>query len=90
MRFLSVLAELGVGVSLICNNQSFLPFLEAELKETLRKYMTKTRILLVEEQVQSVEVEEGEDGKVIVTLDQATGSQATAGVVNQPVRKLRA
>ena len=32
---LLVLAELGVGVSLICSESSFLPFLEADLRQVV-------------------------------------------------------
>lgn len=66
VEYATVLAELGVGVSLICNEDSFMPFLENELRESLRKRMKKGHILFVHEPIQSIDASEDDNIKVVL------------------------
>jgi len=68
VEYATVLAELGAGVSLLCPEASFLPFLEQELRTALRQYMTRGRILLENDPVDSIRCSDGKDHRVEVTL----------------------
>lgn len=48
----------GVGVSLVCKETEFLPFLEPELKEALRRRMRRDHVLFVTENVRSIEIDD--------------------------------
>ena len=41
VEYATVLAQLGVGVSLICSDKEFLPCLEDELRASLKKRMQR-------------------------------------------------
>lgn len=59
VEYATVLAELGVGVSLLCKDNEFMPFLEEEMRSVLRKRMEMNHILFVENDVKFVEICEG-------------------------------
>lgn len=57
VEYATVLSELGVGVSLITKDESFLPFLEKGLRQSLRQRMkTKGHILFVEESIKDIQI----------------------------------
>lgn len=58
VEYATVFAEMGVGVSLITKEDEFLPFLEPELRSSLRAMMVRSRILFVDQEVASVRVED--------------------------------
>jgi len=71
VEYATVLAELGVGVTLICPEEQFMPFLEPDKRRAMRRRMAKDRILFVKDDIKSIFLEEETDntsGKVIVTL----------------------
>ena len=59
VEYATILAALGVGVSLICPDSTFLPFLDSEIRESLKRRMKKEHILFVDEPVKQIIVEEG-------------------------------
>jgi hypothetical protein len=48
----------GVGVSLICDEKSFLPFLEKDCKESLVKRMKRDHVLFVHDEVNEIMIDE--------------------------------
>lgn len=50
--------QLGVGVSLICPETEFMPFLEAELRATLKRRMKRSHILFVHEPISEISLDE--------------------------------
>jgi NAD(P) transhydrogenase len=62
VEYATVLAELGVGVSLICPPQNFMPFLDQELRAKLKRAMKKNHVLFVEEAVSAINLEESGRG----------------------------
>ena len=58
VEYATVLAELGVGVSLICPPQNFMPFLDEELRAVLKKQMKRNHVLFVEEAISEIVLEE--------------------------------
>ena len=50
--------QLGVGVSLICPESDFMPFLEADLRATLKRRMKRSHILFVHEPISEISLEE--------------------------------
>jgi NAD(P) transhydrogenase len=67
VEYATVLATLGVGVSLCCKAHEFLPFLEGELRSTLRERMAKN-VLFCEEPIKEIQLLPDSRG-VRVTLD---------------------
>ena len=67
VEYATVLAELSVGVTLICNESSFLPFLERDLLRSLKRLMKKNRILIVHLDIENIEIEDT-TGKVKVKM----------------------
>jgi thioredoxin reductase len=57
VEYATVLAQLGVGVSLICRNEEFLPFLDRELRYQLRKRMKQDHVLFVSNTVKSITID---------------------------------
>ena len=66
-------AQLGVGVSLICSDQEFLPCLESELRASLKKRMQRN-VLFVDESIKNIELAL-DSNAVRVTLEARTPSQ---------------
>ena len=62
VEYATVLAELGVGVSLLCPEEGFMPFLDKELRENLKRRMKASHILFVHEAVKEIIV--GQDDAV--------------------------
>jgi dihydrolipoamide dehydrogenase len=56
VEYATVLAELGGGVSLICPDDQFLPFLEDDLRLALKRRMKKNHILFVKEPIKEIQV----------------------------------
>jgi hypothetical protein len=49
-----------VGVTLICGKEEFMPLLEPDMRAALRARMVRDRVLIVHEEVQSIQLEEQE------------------------------
>ena len=56
VEYATVLAELGVGVSLICPEECFMPFLETEMRDKLKKRMKAGHVLFVHEKIKEIKV----------------------------------
>ncbi|CAM9702592.1 unnamed protein product, partial [Chrysoparadoxa australica] len=67
VEYATVLAKLGVGVSLLCKPEQFMPFLPQELRVALKKRMLKDKILFLDADVKRMDV--GNDGLVRVQLE---------------------
>jgi len=61
-----VFAELAVGVTLICPEEEFMPFLESDLRQAMLTRMILDRVLIVNEEIASIELE---DDREVVTGD---------------------
>ena len=85
VEYATVLSKLGVGVSLLCKENEFLPFLEEELRETLRRRMRRSHVLFVTEDVKDIEVDPAFVKISLQTPTPSTGepvsSSATAAAV---------
>lgn len=64
VEYATVLAQLGVGVSLICRNEEFLSFLDKEVRHDLRKRMRQDHILFVTNTIKSITIDESNDDKM--------------------------
>lgn len=62
VEYATILAELGVGVSVICAEESFMSFLDDELRYRLKRAMKKGHVLFVTEAITDISVEEKDDG----------------------------
>lgn len=58
VEYATVFAQLGLGVSLLCKENQFVPFLEKEIRDTLKRMMKRNHILFVEDDVASIQLEE--------------------------------
>ena len=58
VEYATVLAELSVGVTLICSESSFLPFVEKDLKRSLKRRMKKNKILIVHLDIDKIMIDE--------------------------------
>jgi pyruvate/2-oxoglutarate dehydrogenase complex dihydrolipoamide dehydrogenase (E3) component len=67
VEYATVLAKLGVGVSLICSESGFLPFLAKDLRDSLRERMARERVLFLDAGVKRIDV--GNDGLARVLLE---------------------
>ena len=65
VEYATVFAQLGVGVSLICTEKEFLPFLEKEIRQSLRMRMSREHILFVRESVREIQVGNSSIGVVL-------------------------
>lgn len=65
VEYATVFAQLGVGVSLICSDDEFLPFLESELRKSLRERMSREHILFVRDSVKEIQVDNSSIGVVL-------------------------
>jgi NAD(P) transhydrogenase len=72
VEYATVLAKLGVGVSLICQEKDFLPFLETELREALKRRMRRNHVLFVSEEVKAIEIDETGSSFIKVSLHPST------------------
>jgi len=54
----TVFAELAVGVTLICPQDEFMPFLEPDLRQAMLTRMVRDRVLIVNEEIASIELED--------------------------------
>ena len=68
VEYATVLAELSVGVTLICSESSFLPFVEKDLKRSLKRRMKKNKILIVHLDIDKIMIDEMTE-KVKVQMD---------------------
>lgn len=66
----TVFAELAVGVTLICPPDEFMPFLEPDLRQTMLTRMIVDRVLIVNEEIASIELEDDDREEV---SDEAIG-----------------
>lgn len=64
VEYATVLAELGVGVSLICGEGDFMPFLEEDMRAALKTRMRTDRVLFVTDEVTNIEVEDDSTAEV--------------------------
>ena len=72
VEYATVLAELKVGVTLICSETSFLPFVESDLRRSLKRRLKKSRVLIVHlniKEIIEIEDEEGGKGSVKVVME---------------------
>jgi NAD(P) transhydrogenase len=58
-EYATVFATLGVGVTLICREENFLPFLEKELRDSLKSNMKKNHVLFVEDDISAISLDNG-------------------------------
>jgi NAD(P) transhydrogenase len=65
VEYATVFAQLGVGVSLICSDDEFLPFLEGEIRSSLRERMSREHILFVRDTVREIRVDNSSIGVVL-------------------------
>ena len=65
VEYATVFAQLGVGVSLICTEKEFLPFLEKEIRQSLRMRMSREHILFVREPIREIQVSNSSIGVVL-------------------------
>jgi NAD(P) transhydrogenase len=65
VEYATVFAQLGVGVSLICSDDEFLPFLEEEIRSSLRERMSREHILFVRDTVREIRVDNSSIGVVL-------------------------
>ena len=56
VEYATVLAELGVGVSLICPEASFMSFLDPEIRSSLKRRMKDGHVLFVHEAIREIKV----------------------------------
>jgi NAD(P) transhydrogenase len=92
VEYATVLAELGVGVSLICQEDQFLPFLEDELRQALKRRMKRNHILFVREPVKEIAVAEDSISVALERLPQVQRLDANGEPLprrNAPERKLK-
>ena len=68
VEYATVLSKLGVGVSLICKENDFVPFLEAELREALKRRMRRSHVLFVHEAIKDIEIDPVNGSYVKVSL----------------------
>lgn len=68
VEYATVLSKLGVGVSLVCKDKEFLPFLEPELREALKRRMRRNHVLFVPEDIKSIEIDPVNQAFVTVAL----------------------
>jgi pyruvate/2-oxoglutarate dehydrogenase complex dihydrolipoamide dehydrogenase (E3) component len=88
VEYATVFSQLGVGVSLICSDSEFLPFLENEMRQSLKKRMSKDHILFVREKIREIQI--GNDSISVVLQKPSEGdldprAKGRAG----PERKLK-
>ena len=60
VEYATVLAELGVGVSLLCPEDGFMAILDKDLKESLKKKMKASHVLFVHERIKEIKVGEND------------------------------
>ena len=65
VEYATVFAQLGVGVSLICSDEEFLPFLEEEIRGSLRERMSREHILFVRDTIREIQVGNASIGVVL-------------------------
>jgi len=76
LEYATVLARLGVGVSLLCAEDGFLPFLAGDLRRRLRRRLQRDRVQVFDTTARPISlVEERSDGRVHVVLDGAHEGQ---------------
>lgn len=68
VEYATVLSKLGVGVSLVCKDNEFVPFLEPELREALKRRMRRNHVLFVPEDIKSIEIDPVNQAFVTVAL----------------------
>lgn len=76
-----MLAKLGVGVSLLCSEKSFLPFLEDDLRTALYRRLAKDRVLIVHEPIREIIMDTDEvtnTTSVRVALNRLSVAQVTS------------
>ena len=86
VEYATVFAQLGVGVSLICSDDEFLPFLESEIRKSLRERMSREHILFVKESVKEIKVDNSSIGVVLNQPEHRPGWKADRLV---PERRLK-
>eukprot|EP00903_Cladosiphon_okamuranus_P010142 g9603.t1 len=69
VEYANVLAGLGVGVSLLCKDEEFMPFLSEELRVELRQRMIRDRVLFVTAPIKRIDIGATDD-KIRVQLEQ--------------------
>jgi NAD(P) transhydrogenase len=57
VEYATVFAKLGVGVTLFGNEENFLPFVEKELRDSLRTNMKNNHVLFVEDDIEEIAVD---------------------------------
>ena len=65
VEYATVFAQLGVGVSLICSDDEFLPFLEKEIRSSLKERMSREHILFVRDTIREIQVGNASIGVVL-------------------------
>lgn len=77
VEYATVLAELGVGVSLLCPEADFMPFLEAELRDKLKRRMKSGHVLFVHECIKEIVVGNNDDPLKVVLEPRVLPSKMT-------------
>lgn len=62
VEYATVFAKLGVGVTLICREENFLPFLEKELRESLKMNMKNNHVLFVADDIDAISLDHNTPG----------------------------
>jgi NAD(P) transhydrogenase len=84
VEYATVFAQLGVGVSLLCTEEEFLPFLEKEIRQSLRERMSREHILFVPESIREIQVDNSTIGVVLNPSERATNRMKAS-----PERRLK-
>lgn len=68
VEYATILAELGVGVSVICSDDSFMSFLDDELRYRLKRAMKKGHVLFVTEAITEISIEQKEEKNPVAKI----------------------
>ena len=91
VEYATVFAQLGVGVSLICSNEEFLPFLEDEIRQSLKSRMSKEHILFVRDTIKEIQVDNSSIGVVLNQPNhmKISNNQNNSNIKIMPERRLK-
>eukprot|EP00601_Ochromonadales_sp_CCMP2298_P028597 CAMPEP_0173333288 /NCGR_PEP_ID=MMETSP1144-20121109/4794_1 /TAXON_ID=483371 /ORGANISM="non described non described, Strain CCMP2298" /LENGTH=399 /DNA_ID=CAMNT_0014278205 /DNA_START=189 /DNA_END=1384 /DNA_ORIENTATION=- len=81
VEYATVLAELRVGVTLICAEGEFMPFLEPTMRAALKARMLRDRVLIVHEQVESIQMEQAPALAVSTQVQSPSQARGSKGAV---------
>ena len=84
VEYATVLSKLGVGVSLLCTDDEFLPFLESEIRESLKRRMRRNHVLFVPEAIKGIEIDPVNASFVKVSLQAPKPKISVNAVIPTP------